>query len=414
MASKDADLIVVGAGAVGTATALWAASGGARVILCDPDPPGAGASFGNAGTIATYGCLPVNDPGLFTALPRLLFGRDSPLRVDFGHALRNPRWMLFFLANCRAARVAHISESLAALLARADAGLNPLIEAANAQDLVVARGQMTVWSTDTALRSAQTGLARRQALGVALERLSPAQVRQMEPGLALPIAGGVLFPQARHIRDPQALIQRFAKALEARGGQILHQRVVEITAQEGSATAHLADGSHLHAGHLVLSAGAHATTIKGSGAEHLPLGVERGYHLQFDGAAEHVTRPVGWAEGGFYATPMAQGLRVAGTVEIAARTAPPNPKRITYLRRKAEQMFGPLEAEATPWLGLRPTLPDSLPVIGAAPRSDRILLAFGHQHLGLTLSGATGQIVADLAQGRSPNMDLNAYQAQRF
>lgn len=412
--TKDADVIVAGAGIVGTACALWAALSGARVLMVDPNPPGSGTSYGNAGTIATYGCLPVNDPGLFTALPRLLFGRNSPLSVSPGHVLRNPRWMLTFLRNCRRTRVDHISEALAALLARADAGLDPLIAAADAEDLFVARGQMTVWSTKTAWQAAQDGLNRRRSLGVAWEALSAERMREMEPGLRLPLAGGVWFPQARHVTDPQALSQRFADTLVARGGLIVAQSVEHVTAKSDEVQVTLADGQVLKAGHLVLSAGAHATTIQGTGVEHLPLGVERGYHLQIAGQGERVTRPVGWAEGGFYATPMSAGLRLAGTVEIAARDAPPNARRLAYLERRAREMFGALEGPRETWLGQRPTLPDSLPALGPAPGKERVLLAFGHQHLGLTLAGATGQITADLVQGRAPNMDLSPFGAARF
>ena len=134
----------------------------------------------------------------------------------------------------------------------------------------------------------------------------------------------------------------------------------------------------------------------------------------YPGEAGRVTRPVGWSEGGFYAVPMAGGLRLAGTVELAARDAAPNPSRLAYLERRAGEMFAGLPAPATTWLGHRPTLPDSLPVIGPAPGTDgRVIHAFGHQHLGLTLGGITGRIVADLAEDRAPNLPLDPFRADR-
>jgi D-amino-acid dehydrogenase len=405
---------VAGAGIVGTATALWAAMRGLDVILCDPAPPGSGASYGNACTIATYGCLPVNDPGLFTALPRLLFGRDSPLAVNPLHVLTNPRWMLSFLANCAPSRVAAISENLAALLSHADAGLNPLLEEVDAGDLIMQRGQMTVWNTKAGFAGAQGGIARRRALGVRVDDITPQDAAAMEPGLRLPIRGAIHFPDARHVRDPAELIDRFVLRFQSLGGKIIKARITRVRASEQGVEVVLDSGDTLRAGRLALTAGAHATDIKGTGAERLPLDVERGYHVQYTQHADRLTRPVGWAEGGFYATPMARGLRLAGTVEIAGKNPPPNPRRLAYLRRSGRRMFGPLDGPEETWMGLRPSFPDALPVIGPSPKSDRILLAFGHQHLGLTLSGITGRIVADMAQDRQPNMDLDAYAAARF
>jgi len=146
----------------------------------------------------------------------------------------------------------------------------------------------------------------------------------------------------------------------------------------------------------------------------MPLGTERGYHVMYRNHADQLSRPVGWAEAGFYATPMADGLRIAGTVDINAVDAAFNTERTDYLTRKSHEMFDGLGAPDDTWLGHRPTMPDSLPVIGPSPASDRIIMAFGHQHIGLTLAGMTGKIVTDLALGRPPVCDLSDYAAARF
>src|SRR5699024_7164505 len=153
--------------------------------------------------------------------------------------------------------------------------------------------------------------------------------------------------------------------------------------------------------------------IRGTGAEKLPLGTERGYHILYRNHGALVSRPVGWAEAGFYATPMAHGLRIAGTVEISAVDAKFNTDRTDYLQRKSHEMFSDLGAPDNTWLGHRPTLPDSLPVIGFSPTSNRIILAFGHQHVGLTLGGITGKIVTDLARGQSPYCDIADFSPER-
>ncbi|MGP1355233.1 NAD(P)/FAD-dependent oxidoreductase [Roseicyclus sp.] len=411
---SDFDIAVIGAGIVGTSAALWARMRGHRVVLIDPAPPGSGTSSGNACTLATYACLPVNDPSVLRDLPRLLFGRDSPLSVSWRHALPHPGWMLAFLANCRAARSRRIAGHLAALLAHADAGLNPLIEEAGARDLVVARGQLTVWSTAEAAREAEAGLALRRSLGVVAEELTGAEAKALEPGLALPVARAVLFPEARHVRDPEELVRRFHARFEALGGVTVRAAAREVRAMPDRVSV-IAGVERIEAARAVIAAGAFSGRIAGAGAARMPLGTERGYHLLYAGEGQRLTRPVGWAEGGFYAVPMARGLRLAGTVEIAGLDAGPDPRRLDYIARRGAELLGPLPAHTSSWLDFRPTLPDALPVIGHSPASERILHAFGHQHLGLTLGGITGRIVADLVEGRRPNLPLDAFSpARRF
>ncbi|MEX0304071.1 MAG: NAD(P)/FAD-dependent oxidoreductase, partial [Leisingera sp.] len=325
--------------------------------------------------------------------------------LSYAHALKNPRWMLSFLANCRAAPSRRIAGHLADLLAHADAGINPLIEAAGAQDLVVERGQLSVWSTRKAAEGATAGLERRRALGVPWREVDLDEAYEMEPGLRLPVQRAVHFHAARHLRDPMELITRMHRAFTELGGTTLRSKVEGVRASDTGVELQ-AGGQSLTAGRAVIASGAFSKRIEGAGTEKLPLGTERGYYLMFKDEAYRVTRPVGWGEAGFYAVPHAQGLRLTGTVEIAAVDAPVNRSRLAFIAGKGEEMFGPLPVPESEWLGYRPTMPDSLPVIGPSPQSDRLLYAFGHQHIGLTLGGITGRLVADLAEGRQPNIDL--------
>jgi D-amino-acid dehydrogenase len=409
---SDVDIIVVGAGIVGTSTALWLQLRGHKVMLVDPDPPGTGTSSGNACTIATYACIPVNSPTVLTGLLGLMTNTNSPLSISYAHALRNPRWILSFLSNCRATPSRKITEHLASILSHADAGLNPLIKEAQAEDLIVNRGQLTVWSTTKGATADLSSLALRKCCGISFTELTGSEVREMEPGLTLPIEKGVHYPEARHIRDPEELVRRFQARFTALGGQTLCA-LVDATDADAEGVKVTAGDTVIRASRVVIAAGAFSRRIKGSGAEQLPLGVERGYHVLYAGEARRITRPVGWAEGGFYAVPMAKGLRLAGTVEIAALDAPKNKGRIDHITRKGSEMFANLPAPTSDWLGYRPSMPDALPVIGPSTVSDRIIHAFGHQHLGLTLGGITGRIVADIAEGRQPNIEIGAFQPQR-
>ncbi|AXI46938.1 FAD-binding oxidoreductase [Sulfitobacter sp. SK012] len=414
MPQNEFDLIVVGAGIVGMSAALYAQRDGLKTLICDPNPPGSGTTYGSACTIATYACIPVNNPSIFTSLPHLLTSRESPLTFNLLHGLRNPGWMLAFLNNCRPSRVKQISEALGQLLTHTDAGLDPLIAEAGAEDLMVNNDCLYVWSTKTGYEGARDSNAMRRAQGVEFDELSKDDVHQLEPNLKQPIHCGLNFKGARHVTNPQELVERMHKRFEALGGTYLSCGVERCDADDTGVTTYLKDGTELRAGHLALTAGVRSNEIKGSGAEHLPLGTERGYHILYRNDGGLVSRPVGWAEAGFYATPMAHGLRIAGTVEINAKDAAFNTKCTDYLQRKSHEMFGDIGSPDDAWLGHRPTMPDALPVIGPSPTSNRITLAFGHQHIGLTLGGVTGKIVTDLAQGRAPHCNINDFAPQRF
>jgi glycine/D-amino acid oxidase-like deaminating enzyme len=408
------DLAVVGAGAVGVASALWAQKLGLSVAMIDPEPPGRGASFGNAGTIATYACLPVNSPSVLTGLPRLLLSGDSPLRIDPAYALRHLPWMLAFLRNCTPSRVRRITAELARLLEHADAGLDPLIEAAGAGDLVVTNGCLYAYATPADFAAASGDIQARRQNRVAFEVLDGQEVTALEPGIAMPVHRALYFRGARHLADPGAFVERLHAAVLRGGGGEVRAAVRQILPRSDHVEVEFDNGGRIEAGHVVIAAGAHSRRISGSGAEDMPLDTERGYHLMFPAAVGRLQRPVGWGRAGLYATPMTAGLRIAGTVEIAGVDAPPTAARFDYLARMGAQLVGEIGPPGGRWLGFRPTMPDALPVIGLSPRSPRVLLAFGHQHVGLTLSGLTGRLVAGLAAGQPLNLDLSACSPRRF
>jgi D-amino-acid dehydrogenase len=414
MVAQQFDIAVVGAGIVGVSTALWAAMRGKTVVVLDPKKPGSGASFGNACTIATYGCLPINSPSIFRRLPKLLTDPESPLAFDWFYAAQHPRWMLSFLANCRPASVDHITKANAVLLSHADAGLNPLIAEAASEDLMVENDVLYLYSSQAGYDGARAGIEKRKSLGVALDVVEPDDIAELEPNLKLNVVKGLRFMGARHVLSPQILILRMMARAIALDSVHIAKAVTEVSHNTDNVTLKLADRTELQANSVVLATGAHTRTIKGAGAEKLPLDTERGYHVMFPDDGQKLSRPCGWEEAGFYAVPMADGLRFAGTVEIAGLKKPQNARRTRYIEERARRMVEGLGQAGETWMGFRPTFPDSLPAIGTSPKSARIYHAYGHQHLGLTLGGITGRTIVDLIDGVQPNFDLSPYDPGRF
>ncbi|MGB5327293.1 MAG: FAD-binding oxidoreductase [Gammaproteobacteria bacterium] len=412
--STPTRIAVIGAGIVGCSCALWLQKKGFAVTLIDPDDPGAGTSSGNACTIAEYGCVPVNSPDLFRRLPSLLFSKDSPLSMDLGYVLSHPAWMIEFLLNCRAQKVARIIRQLGKLLSKVYDGLDPLLDMADARDLLTQNGFMHVYRDQLEFDAAKRANQARREQGTNFVELDQGDIQDLEPNLKIPFERGLLFDSISHVLDPTALCQRYVECFKRNQGQLLRQRALEVIHGTGSVQIRLDNGASIDAERVVIAAGAFSKFIDGIPTRLLKLDTERGYHLQFSNMQHLLSRPVSWQQAGFYATPMNQGMRFAGTVEIAGYKKEKNPRILNYLNRKAHEM---LDLPAQPdqeWLGFRPTCPDALPVIGFSTTSEYILYAFGHHHLGLTLSGITGKLIAELANGEEPSHNIAPFSPRRF
>lgn len=407
-------IAVIGAGIVGCSCALWLQQKGFAVTLIDPDDPGAGTSSGNAGTIASYGCIPVNSPTIFKRLPSLLTSAESPLSLNLGYALSHPAWMIQFLRHCRAPKVAHITRQLGQLLAGTYAGLDPLLDLADARDLIRQHGCMSVYRSEHEFQQAKASNELRRSLGSEYRELDRGDIAALEPALKPIFERGLLFAAASHVINPQALCQRYFDTFQRNQGEFLRQRANAIEFEAKTLRLRLDNADSQQFERIVIAAGAFSRSITGADTEKLPLDTERGYHVQFSNCQHLLSRPVAWNAAGFYATPMEQGMRFAGTVEIAGYGKHRNPRNIALITRKAREMLELPSTADQEWLGFRPTLPDALPVIGHSNASRKVLLAFGHHHLGLTLAGITGKLIAELANDEVPSHALGSFSASRF
>jgi D-amino-acid dehydrogenase len=409
-----AQIGVVGAGFVGLASAAWLMRDGHRVTLFDPSGVAQGASFGNAGTFAPYGCIPVNNPSVFRDLPRFLLSRDSPFRLRWSYLPHVLPWLARFMISSTQSRYEASAGALAALLAHAQAGYTPLLDDPSLAKFVRQRECLYLYSSGASFDASHDSLNLRERLGVPFDVLSAAQVREMEPALAPIFERGVLFKDSWHFSDPQAFLLALFAALEARGLVLERRGVNAIVPAADGVTLSADDGTSHRFDQVIVAAGARSSTFAAQCGNRVPLDTERGYHVRYRGATQLISRPIGWAERGFYMTPMDDGIRVAGTVELGGFSAVRNRSLLDLLTFSSKRALPALQQPDSTWLGFRPTLPDGLPVLGRARASERVIYAFGHQHLGLTLAGVTGRIVADLVARRAPPLDLARYGATRF
>ncbi len=407
------EIAVIGAGVVGLTIALRLAQAGREVVMIDPGEPGSGASFGNAGTIADYAVMPVGTPDVLRNLPSLLFDAASPLAIRKAAILGLAPWLLRFLRQSLPGAAARNAAALAALLADAAPRWQALAAAVGGADLLQDRGALYLYDTPAAYAAAHRDMAARRALGVTVDLIGPEELAALEPGLPPGAAGGALFPGARFLTDPGRMMALLAQAAGQSGVRHLRWRVLSLGRSRGGVRL-AGEGHSLLARQVVIAAGARSRPLAAMAGDRVPLDTERGYHIEYDMGTPRLLRPACPTARGFYLCPMAGRLRVAGTVELGGLDPSPSPHRIQRLIDGAQAVFPDLGEPDRSWLGFRPSLPDSLPVIGPSSAGAAVLYAFGHGHIGVTLAPITAAIIADLVAGQAPPLDLAATSVRRF
>lgn len=414
---KHTEVAVIGAGAVGVACALWLRRSGHDVTLIEREGIASGTSFGNASTLADYGCLPIARPEIWRSMPSLLLSPDSPFVIDWKRLPRLSPWLMRFLGQCNATRFRANSTMLAQLLSRTYEDYQPLLDdAPDAAAMIQRKGCLYAYGKAENLRAAQSDIDLRHALGIDQQVLTAQELTALEPAMEGHTAGGILFPSSCHLNDPQIFVDTLAAPLKAEG-RIVAAEVTRLTSQASGMLLEYADGQQLKADRVVLAAGAWSAQLARQIGDRIPLDTERGYHIEFDIDESPLNRPTCPVESAFYMTPLhdAQGarLRVAGTVELSSLADPANPARFDYLETRVRRLLGIEAPVARQWLGFRPTLPDSLPVIGPSSNEPRVIHAFGHQHIGVTLAGVTGRLVSECLAKGSPEW-IRGCSVQRF
>ncbi len=409
---ETTDIAVIGAGVVGLTIALELIDQGREVVLVDPGQPGMGASYGNAGTIAGYATSPVGTPAVLRALPSLLLSRTSPLAIRHRALPSLTPWLLRFLWQSLPAQAARNAQALSRLLANAAELWDDLALRVHGAGVLQRRGCLYLYETPQAFTAAWTELDQRRKLGVEVDLLSPERLAELEPNLPRSLGGAAYFTGATFLDDPGRMMGLIATQVLTRARHI--QARAERLDRRPDGVVIEGPGLHLHARRVVIAAGAHSRDLARQAGDRIPLDTERGYHVEWDMAEPLLSRPSCPTARGFYFCPMSGRLRVAGTVELGGLSLPPSPHRIAKLVEGARAFFPDLGKPDREWMGFRPSLPDSLPVIGPSAGGAEVIHAFGHGHIGVTLAPITARIVGSLISGTHPGLDISPVRPDRF
>ncbi|MCX5513221.1 amino acid oxidase [Kaistia algarum] len=404
---------VIGAGIVGVAIAHALLDQGHAVDLVDRDGIAAGASAGNAGWIAHVDILPLASGKAWRNLPRWALDPLGPLSIRAAYLPKLLPWFARFASASRPARIEASTLAISALNSRALPAWERRLEALGLGHHLRRHGLLSVWSSEAGWRAAGPLIERQRALGAPVEALDATALQALEPALGPRARFGALYPSGCHVSDPRNLTLDLGRSALQRGARLLPMEAVSLRRGEDVGFHHSL-GTALYDA-VIVAAGAWSKPLAASIGDHVPLDTERGYNVTLPSGRLGLSRPVMFEGEGFVVSPLDTGDRVGGSVEFAGLEASPNYARVDAILTRLQRFLPQAELSGgTRWMGFRPSMPDSLPVIGAAPDEPRILYAFGHGHYGLTQAAATAEIVADLLAGRQPAISIALYSPRRF
>ena len=381
----------------------------------DRDEPGRGTSFGNAGHVATEQVFPLASPEVVRGSLRYLLDRESPLRIRPAYALRILPWLTRFAWAARRESFGRGVAAISSLQATAARDLAALLEDAGERRLLHLDGHLVIVEDARSIAGARAEAALAAAHGIPVDWIAADEARALAPEIAVPLQGAWKYRATGHVDDPFSVSRALEAAFRAAGGEVVRAEVATIESGGQGFIARTRDGQGIAARQVLIACGAHSRPLAAGLGYDLPLDTERGYHVTLPKAFPSFRVPVASFDRKAIMTPMTAGLRMTGTVEFGGLDLPPDPNRWAMLERNLRALVPSLPREGmTTWMGYRPSLPDHLPVMGRAPDGRELYFAFGHQHLGLTLSGVTARVMANVVAGRDPGIDLAPFRADRF
>jgi len=406
-------IAVVGAGIIGVCIAHFLKKNGHDVILYDQNEPGSQTSFGNAGLFANHECVTANSPQLWKNLPSMIFSENDSLTIDWFYIVTHLPWVIKFLRNCTNKRVQHIAHSLSSFSSHAELSYEEIFNEVDVSEYIVNKEPIFLYESKKLFEKARYSFDLRKKYNVKFDILSKEKILELEPSLEPIFYNGVIYRGESFTRSPIKITKKIFDNFINNGGQFILSEVNSIYKNNDLLFLE-SNGEKYQIDKVVVAAGVWSNRLANTIGDDFPLDTERGYHVVFQNNHNLISRSVGWAKTGFYMTPMEDGIRAAGTVEIAGIKKTMNNNRLKMIENTARKIIPQLGKVESKWMGFRPTLPDSLPVIGESKKCKNVYYAFGHQHLGLSLAAVTGKTIHSLIDSTNSNINILPFSPYRF
>jgi D-amino-acid dehydrogenase len=340
---------------------------------------------------------------------------EGPVRVRPSYMPKLLPWFARFVAASRPARLRQLEAEGAVLCKRVYDDLLPLLRETGLEGELTEEGCLSLYRDEAEFRADREHFEILERFGFPHRRLTGAEARELEPELSDRIGIAVLFPQNRSLRDPFRLVQSLAARFTALGGEIRRGVVAGFDRSERITAVRLIGGGPITVDEVVIAAGAYSGRLSKMLGEPMPLETERGYHTQIMSPGISLRHSIIWPARAFMVTPTAGGIRVGGTVEMAGLDAAPDYRRSKITVRRAQTALPNLRCEdSSEWMGHRPALPDTVPVISASAKVPGVFYATGHGHLGVTYAATTARLMGDLITGVTPPVNMRPYRVERF
>ena len=404
---------IIGAGIQGVCIGLQLVKKRIPVTIFDKNDPGSMSSYGNAGHFSPYAVVQLNRPDVIYDIPKMLLSSYGPLALKWNYIPKMIPWILKYLKSSTKKSMMHTTKYMHQILDLSLDAYDEILSEIDTTNLVERKGIIYIW-TNKNIKSREMEIKIRNDLGIKQRLLNREQVLELEPNLSPVFDAGVIYDYAYHARDPKEITKKLFELFLKSGGQFKKEEVINVEQTRYNQTQVKTNSEKFKFEKIVLACGAFSKKLTDQLGEKIPLDTERGYHVHYKKMDHLLKRPVIFLDRGFGMTPMNQGLRAVGTVELGGFDNPISKKRIDYIDKCAKELLPQLGDFQDEWLGFRPTLPDFLPVIGPSKNYKNVFYSFGHHHLGWTLGAISGKIISKMISEEKTNLELDPYSSLRF
>ena len=408
-------IVIIGSGIVGICTAVELINRGFSVTVIDPNEPGSQTSYGNAGVLTDTSLMIINNPQLLRSLYSLIFKRKTSFRYSKLFVFSRISWVINFLMFSKSKHMELAAKALRELQVLSLKTHKKLIKKTKSSNNIESPGWLKVFKTPLSFEKYAFELDILDKNKAEYILLNTAEIKKQFPDLQIEYYKGVLFKNSLRVKSPIELSKNYFKNFIKSGGNFYKEICKDIKFINGNWNVFLDKNKKIF-DEVVICTGPWSKDFLSNLGYKIPLAWERGYHHHFSTKKDIDLSPaIHDVDGGFVYSCNKNEIRVTSGVELNFREAVSNEEQINEVVQKLKIIL-PLKNKLTktPWLGSRPTIADSLPMIGKAPKHKNLWFNFGHNHIGLSTSAGSGVILADMIENKKTSINVDPFLPERL